>query len=230
MRTGSAFGEKPLLALSVILALGEVVFPVNGVMVVVRGTACAAPPVPVTVLSAVPRGGQVVLIGLANAPASFVPLRLVREGISQPLSLVPDPNRRTPDTVSGWLTGTPQIQADLKGSNPFQFTSFCPGETADMSALITNTGDDALTDVVVTQDGSILATLDRIEAGEFKVVDSRTVILANSTIQFDVAGKDSRGQTWSDAASVRATTVVSALKVFVSASPPTAASCPTLRS
>ena len=98
----------------------------------------------------------------------------------------------------------------------------CPGETADMSALVTNTGDDALTDVVITQNGSILATLDRIEAGEFKVVDSRTVISANSTIQFDVAGKDSRGQTWSDAASVRATTVISALKVFVSASPPTA--------
>ncbi len=99
----------------------------------------------------------------------------------------------------------------------------CPGETADMSALVTNTGDDALTDVVITQDGSTLATLDRIESGEFKVVDSRTVISANTTIQFAVAGKDSRGQTWSDAASVRATTVVSALKVFVSASPPTAA-------
>jgi 2-desacetyl-2-hydroxyethyl bacteriochlorophyllide A dehydrogenase len=32
-------------------------------------------------LSAVPRGGQVVLVGLANSSASFVPLRLVREGI-----------------------------------------------------------------------------------------------------------------------------------------------------
>jgi len=97
----------------------------------------------------------------------------------------------------------------------------CPGETADISALVTNTGDDALTDVVITQDGSILATLDHIEVGEFKVVDSRTVISANSTIQFEAAGKDSRGKTWSDAASVKATTVISALKVFVSASPPT---------
>jgi threonine dehydrogenase-like Zn-dependent dehydrogenase len=32
-------------------------------------------------LSAAPRGSQVVLIGLSSAPASFVPLRLVREGI-----------------------------------------------------------------------------------------------------------------------------------------------------
>lgn len=32
-------------------------------------------------LSAVPRGGQVVLLGLATAPASFIPLGLVRKGI-----------------------------------------------------------------------------------------------------------------------------------------------------
>ncbi|MBI5033749.1 MAG: alcohol dehydrogenase catalytic domain-containing protein [Chloroflexi bacterium] len=32
-------------------------------------------------LSAAPRGSQIVLVGLANSPASFVPLRLVREGL-----------------------------------------------------------------------------------------------------------------------------------------------------
>lgn len=96
----------------------------------------------------------------------------------------------------------------------------CPGETADISALITNSGDDALTDVVLTQDGATLATIDRIDPGEFRVVNSRTVISANSTIQLEVSGKDSRGQTWSDAGCVKATVVVSALKVFVSASPP----------
>lgn len=41
-------------------------------------------------LSAVPRGGQVILIGLANASASFVPLRLVREGIVVRGSLIYD--------------------------------------------------------------------------------------------------------------------------------------------
>jgi len=96
----------------------------------------------------------------------------------------------------------------------------CPGETADISALVTNSGDDALEDVILTQDGSTLATIDRIDPGEFRVVNSRTVISANSTIQLEVSGKDSRGQTWSDAGSVKATVVVSAIKVFVSASPP----------
>ena len=54
------------------------------------GTLIAVPTQFVTVLSAVPRGGQVVLIGLANAPASFVPLRLVREGISVQGSIIYD--------------------------------------------------------------------------------------------------------------------------------------------
>ncbi len=39
---------------------------------------------------AVPRGGQVMLIGLANASASFVPLRLVREGICVQGSIIYD--------------------------------------------------------------------------------------------------------------------------------------------
>jgi threonine dehydrogenase-like Zn-dependent dehydrogenase len=41
-------------------------------------------------LSAVPRGGRVMLIGLANASASFVPLRLVREGIQVSGSIIYD--------------------------------------------------------------------------------------------------------------------------------------------
>jgi L-iditol 2-dehydrogenase len=41
-------------------------------------------------LSAAPRGSQVVLIGLSSTPASFVPLRLVREGIRVIGSLIYD--------------------------------------------------------------------------------------------------------------------------------------------
>ena len=96
----------------------------------------------------------------------------------------------------------------------------CPGDTAEISSLVTNSGDDSLTDVVITQNGSALATIGRLEPGEFKVVDSRTVISGNCTIQFAVTGKDSSGKIWSDESSVKARTVVTALKVFVSASPP----------
>lgn len=41
-------------------------------------------------LSAAPRGSEVVLVGLASAPASFVPLRLVREGIRVSGSMIYD--------------------------------------------------------------------------------------------------------------------------------------------
>jgi L-iditol 2-dehydrogenase len=41
-------------------------------------------------LSAAPRGSQVVLLGLAASPASFVPLRLVREGLRVSGSLIYD--------------------------------------------------------------------------------------------------------------------------------------------
>ncbi len=41
-------------------------------------------------LAAVPRGGQVVMLGLAPAPATFVPLRLVREGIRVSGSIIYD--------------------------------------------------------------------------------------------------------------------------------------------
>jgi hypothetical protein len=96
----------------------------------------------------------------------------------------------------------------------------CPGDTAEITGLVTNSGDDRLSDVVVTQNGSRLATIGRLEPGEFKVVNSRTVISDNCTIQFAVTGKDSSGRIWSDGSSLKARTVVTALKVFVSASPP----------
>lgn len=96
----------------------------------------------------------------------------------------------------------------------------CPGDTAEMSSLITNSGDDRLSGVVITQNGSTLATIGSLEPGEFKVVNSRTVISGNCTIQFAINGKDSSGKIWSDEASVLARTVVTALKVFAGASPP----------
>ncbi len=96
----------------------------------------------------------------------------------------------------------------------------CPGDTAEITSLVTNSGDDSLNDVVITQNGSDLAAIGRLEPGEFQVVNSRTVISNNCTIQFSVEGKDSSGKIWSDESSVKARTAVTALKVFVSASPP----------
>jgi hypothetical protein len=95
----------------------------------------------------------------------------------------------------------------------------CQGEEANVSCLITNAGNDDLQEIVLYQQGTVLATLDRLAPGDFRVVDTRTAIPGNTTLNFDVQGKDSRGQVWSDSAAVEADVVITSLKVFASASP-----------
>jgi hypothetical protein len=95
----------------------------------------------------------------------------------------------------------------------------CPGEEANVSCLITNAGDDDLQEIILYQQGTVLATLDRLAPGDFRVVDTRTAIPDNTTLNFDVQCKDSRGQGWSDSAEVDANVVITSLKVFASASP-----------
>ena len=96
----------------------------------------------------------------------------------------------------------------------------CPDEAALINVLVTNSGDDRLEDVVLTQNGSASASLGSLQPGEFRVINSKTVISDNCTIQFEATGRDSRGATQSDRASVKVRTVVAALKIFVSSSPP----------
>lgn len=96
----------------------------------------------------------------------------------------------------------------------------CPDEAAEISVLITNSGDDRLEDVALTLNGSTLAALGGLQPGEFRVINSKTVISDNCTIQFEATGRDSRGSTLSDRASVKVAAVVAALKIFVSSSPP----------
>jgi threonine dehydrogenase-like Zn-dependent dehydrogenase len=52
---------------------------------------CAGVPATVELaLSAAPRGAQVILLGLSPSPASFVPMRIVREGINIRTSMIYD--------------------------------------------------------------------------------------------------------------------------------------------
>ena len=95
-----------------------------------------------------------------------------------------------------------------------------PGEAAEISALITNSGDDRLEDVVLTLNGTKLSSLGSLQPGEFRVINSKTVISDNCTIQFAARGKDSRAVTLSEESAVKVSAVVAALKIFVSSSPP----------
>ncbi|OPY50478.1 MAG: hypothetical protein A4E48_01877 [Methanosaeta sp. PtaU1.Bin060] len=99
----------------------------------------------------------------------------------------------------------------------------CPGEAAEISCLITNTGDDTLNDVSLSQDGHALASVNALAPGEFKVVDTQTTIPANTTLLFEAEGLDTRGQRWSDRACANVSAVISSLKIFTRASPPSVA-------
>ena len=94
-----------------------------------------------------------------------------------------------------------------------------PGDEAEISCLVTNSGEDRLREVVLTLDGAKLSSLGDLEPGEFRVVQARPLIEENSTLQFAVAGEDSQGEVWSDRMAVEAMTVTTAIKVFASASP-----------
>ena len=94
-----------------------------------------------------------------------------------------------------------------------------PGDEAEISCLVTNSGEDRLREVVLTLDGAKLSSLGDLEPGEFRVVQARPLIEENSTLQFAVAGEDSQGEVWSDRMAVEAMTVTTAIRVFASASP-----------
>ncbi|MDD5256625.1 MAG: hypothetical protein PHH76_03565, partial [Methanothrix soehngenii] len=94
-----------------------------------------------------------------------------------------------------------------------------PGDEAEISCLVTNSGEDRLREVVLTLDGARLSSLGDLEPGEFRVVQARPLIEENSTLQFAVAGEDSQGEVWSDRMAVEARTVITAIRVFASASP-----------
>ena len=93
------------------------------------------------------------------------------------------------------------------------------GDAVPINCLVTNSGQERLEGVVLTLDGAMLSSLGDLEPGEFRVVEASPIIQENGTLQFAVAGKDSRGRIWSDRTAVEANTVITAVKVFASASP-----------
>jgi len=96
----------------------------------------------------------------------------------------------------------------------------CPGDAAEVSVLVTNSGEDRLDNVILSLNGSTLSSMGSLQPGEFRVIDSKTVISDNCTIQFEARGKDSRGLILSDASVVKVSVVITSLKLFVSSSPP----------
>ncbi|MCJ7444646.1 MAG: hypothetical protein MUO26_08975, partial [Methanotrichaceae archaeon] len=96
----------------------------------------------------------------------------------------------------------------------------CPNEPAALSCLVSNSGDAALSDVVLRLNDPVLASLEALAPGEFRVIDLLIPVSStNSSLDFIAEGRDSQGMSWQDSFSVKAKVVVSAVKVFASTSP-----------
>lgn len=93
----------------------------------------------------------------------------------------------------------------------------CKGEAVDISCLVTNTGDDPLTDVMLRQGDRTLATVDYLAPGEFRVTSTEMVIDKNTTFEFDASGKDSNGRRWDDSVPFKATIATTGIRASASA-------------
>jgi len=71
-------------------------------------------------LSAAPRGSQVVLLGLSSSPASFVPLRLVREGIRIVPSMIYDHPSDFARSIALVASGTLRPSCIVTDTIPFE--------------------------------------------------------------------------------------------------------------
>jgi hypothetical protein len=91
------------------------------------------------------------------------------------------------------------------------------GEDVNLTCLVTNTGNDALTNVVLSENGDALDRIEGLSPGEFHVFSPNMKIASNSTLDFSVRGTDSLGRTWSDSSKARASLVTSAVKISVMA-------------
>jgi len=121
----------------------------------------------------------------------------------------------TVDSMGSVLVKTISPGISLK-VNPPDIDAF-RGETLDLSCLVTNTGDDPLTNVVLQQDGGVLAAVDYLAPGEFRATSTRLIADTNATFEFRAEGKDSKGRIWSDSVPFNVTIVTSGIRGLASA-------------
>jgi hypothetical protein len=89
------------------------------------------------------------------------------------------------------------------------------GEDVNLTCLVTNTGNDDLTNMVLFENGDALDRIEGLSPGEFHVFSPNMKIASNSTLDFRVQGTDSLGRTWSDSSKSRASLVTSSVKISV---------------
>ena len=95
----------------------------------------------------------------------------------------------------------------------------CKDENANVTCLVSNTGNDVLTAVALYLNGTTVARLGTLSPGDFKVVNPSLPVSSNCTFYFKAQGRDTTGQIWSDASDVTAKVITTALRASATASP-----------
>ncbi len=96
---------------------------------------------------------------------------------------------------------------------PAEIITFA-GEAVEITCLVTNTGNDDLKNVVLSQDGDILDRVEKLSPEEFQVFSPKLNLASNATLDFRSKGEDSLGRSWSDASQAKVTVVTSAIKIY----------------
>ncbi|HII07661.1 MAG TPA: hypothetical protein HA349_10220 [Methanotrichaceae archaeon] len=112
---------------------------------------------------------------------------------------------------------SPGISLNVKPSE----VEACPEKVFNLSCLVTNSGDDLLKDVILSEKSlGTLEKIGRLEPGDFKVVTIDFFAETNTTFRLEVKGTDSRGKTWTDSQNVAMKLVSANIELSVRADPP----------
>ncbi len=103
--------------------------------------------------------------------------------------------------------------------NPLEVEA-SPGLVFNLTCLITNSGDDPLREVVLSERGlGALEKIGRLEPGDFRVVDLGFFAESNTTLELEACGIDSRGKAWNDSREVAVTLASANIDLSVRAEP-----------
>lgn len=97
----------------------------------------------------------------------------------------------------------------------------CPEQVFNLTCLVTNSGDDPLKDVTVSEKSlGTLEKIGRLEPGDFKVTTLDFFAVKNTTFKLKAEGIDSIGNAWTDSKDVAVNLVSANIEITVSADPP----------
>jgi len=95
-----------------------------------------------------------------------------------------------------------------------------PGLVFNLTCLVTNTGDDPLKDVVLSEKSlGTMEKIGRLEPGDFKVATLTFFAESNTTLRLEAEGIDSRGKAWTDSKDVAVNLVSANIELSVRAEP-----------